>query len=127
MKNILKMFLCLSFLLTPCFAFADVKTEKRAAKHYKYYYWKHPTWGFGYWTYPAPPVAFYYDDFGRLVPLGWMYDLFGNLVAIPKAYGYSYYYTLKKPPVWWNQHQHPKAQQKPELISPPKEHPKEVP
>ena len=131
MKNILKVLLCIGFFLTPCFIHADThdtKVERRFHRtYYKYHYWKHPVWGWGYWTYPAPPAAFYYDDFGRLVPLGFFYNPIGNLVAIPKDYGYSYYYNYKKAPVWWNKHQHPSAlpkpelPKKPELIPPPKE------
>ena len=56
------------------------------------YYWNHPTYGLGYWYYPAPvappPVNYYIDEYGRVVPSGYAYDINGNLVPLPVATPY---------------------------------------
>jgi hypothetical protein len=60
------------------------------------YYWRHPTYGWGYWYYPAPRVAvptnYYLDEFGRVVPSGYGYDVYGNLVPLRVAPYYQGYY-----------------------------------
>ncbi len=65
------------------------------------YYWKHPTYGWGNWYYPAPAVAvpadYYLDEYGRVVPNGYVYDPDGNLVPLqliqaPTPY---YYYPYR--------------------------------
>jgi len=60
------------------------------------YYWQHPTFGWGNWYYPAPavpaPANYYFDQYGRVVPNGYVYDFNGNLVPLPVAAPYPYYY-----------------------------------
>ena len=57
-------------------------------------YWRHPNYGWGYWYYPAPVAApapnFYLDQYGRVVPSGFVYDGYGRLVPL-QTYPYSNY------------------------------------
>lgn len=71
------------------------------------YYWKHPTFGYGWWYYPAPAVAapadFYLDQYGRVVPNGYAYDPDGNLVPLAVAQGtYVYPYRWYGGRYWWH-------------------------
>lgn len=57
------------------------------------YYWQHPNFGWGYWYYPAPVAVpapnFYFDQYGRVVPNGFVYDINGRLVPL-QTYPYNY-------------------------------------
>lgn len=67
------------------------------------HYWCHPSYGWGYWYYPAPtmvPANYYLDEYGRVVPNGYVYDINGVLVplpvvvlpvVVPPYYYYNYY------------------------------------
>lgn len=69
------------------------------------YYWRHPSYGWGYWYYPAPvaaPLNYYVDQYGRVVPNGYTYDQFGQLVPyVAPAPVYSYPYYQRRWGWWW--------------------------
>lgn len=61
------------------------------------YYWRHPTFGWGYWYYPDTAGLriqpnYYVDEYGRVVPNGYVYDPDGNLVPLQVVPGATTYY-----------------------------------
>jgi hypothetical protein len=72
------------------------------------FYWKHPSFGWGYWYYPEPTTLrieqnYYLDELGRVVPNGYAYDPDGNLVplaVVKGVYVYPYRYHHGRW-TWW--------------------------